>query len=83
MIENNALQILSSFEIFKGLGEIDLKKIQAKCQRIEFKEAEMLMKEGQLEVCLPEQSGAIKYRRPTKVKLVIEHEGDFLEIFSH
>ena len=94
MIEDNILQILSSFEIFKGLAEIDLKVIQAKCQRIKFKEAEMLMKEGQLssaiyiiikgqvEVCLPEQSGEIKYRRPTKVKLAIEHEGDFFGEYS-
>jgi len=94
MIENKTLQVLSSFQLFKGLTEIDLKAIHAKCQRIKFKEAETLMKEGQtnsaiyiiikgqVEVCLPERSGEIKYRRPTKVKLAIEHEGDFFGEYS-
>ena len=94
MIENKTLQILSSFQLFKGLRETDLKAIHAKCQRIKFKETEILMKEGQtnsaiyiiikgqVEVCLPERSGEIKYRRPTKVKLAIEHEGDFFGEYS-
>ena len=94
MIKNNTLQIISSFEIFKGLTETDLNAIHAKCQRVKFKETEVLMKEGQLnsaiyiiikgqaEVSLPEQSGEIKYRRPTKVKLAIEHEGDFFGEYS-
>jgi len=94
MIETNTLQILSSFELFKGLTEVDLKGIHAKCQRTKFKEAEILMKEGQInsaiyiiikgqvEVCLPEQDEEIKYRRPTKVKLAIEHEGGFFGEYS-
>ena len=94
MIENKTLQILSSFQLFKGLKEADLKAIHAKCQRIKFKETETLIKEGQTnsaiyiiiegeaEVCLPEQSGDIKHRRPTKVKLAIENEGDFFGEYS-
>ena len=94
MTENNTLQILSRFEIFKGLTEVDLNEIHAKCQRIKFKEAEILMKEGQInsaiyiiikgqvEVCLPEQSGEAKYKRPTKVKLAVEHDGDFFGEYS-
>ncbi len=94
MIETNTFQILSSFELFKGLTEVDLKEIHAKCQRIKFKEAEILVKEGQInsaiyiiikgqvEVCLPEQNEEIKYRRPTKVKLAIENEGDFFGEYS-
>jgi CRP/FNR family cyclic AMP-dependent transcriptional regulator len=94
MTENNTLQILSRFEIFKGLTEVDIKEIHAKCQRIKFKEAEILMKEGQInsaiyiiikgqvEVCLPEQSGEAKYKRPTKVKLAVEHDGDFFGEYS-
>ncbi|MBC8549984.1 MAG: cyclic nucleotide-binding domain-containing protein [Candidatus Brocadiales bacterium] len=94
MIKNNTLQIISSFEIFKGLTETDLNAIHAKCQRVKFKETEVLMKEGQLnsaiyiiikgqaEVSLPEQSGEIKYRRPTKVKLAVEQDGDFFGEYS-
>ncbi len=94
MIENKILQILSNFEIFKELTGDDVKKIQANCQRLKFKEADILIKEGQInsalyiivhgqaEVCLPEQSGEIKYKRPTKVKLAIENEGDFFGEYS-
>ncbi len=94
MIENNTIHILSRFEIFKGLTEDDLKQIHAKCQRIKFKEAEILMKEGQVssaiyiiiegeaEVCLPEQNVKVKYRRPTKVKLAVDHEGEFFGEYS-
>ena len=94
MIENNSLQILSSFEIFKGLTEVELKEIHTKCQRVKFKESEILMKEGQInsaiyiiikgqvEVCLTEQSGEAKYKRPTKVKLAVEQGGDFFGEYS-
>lgn len=94
MVENRILQILSNFEIFKGLTGDDVKKIQANCQRIKFKEAEILIKEGQInsalyiivhgraEVCLPEQSGEIKHKRPTKIKLATEHDGDFFGEYS-
>jgi len=94
MIENKILQILSNFEIFKGLTEDDLKKIHANCQRLKFKETDILIREGQsnsaifivingqMEVCLPEQNGEIKYKRPTKVKLAIENEGDFFGEYS-
>ncbi len=94
VVENRILQILSSFEIFKGLTEDDFKKIQANCQQLKFKESDILMQEGQInsalyiivqgraEVCLPEQNGEIKYKRPTKVKLDIENEGDFFGEYS-
>lgn len=94
MIENKILRILSNFEIFKGLTEDDLKKIQANCQRLKFREADILLQEGQsnsalfiimegqAEVCLPEQNREIKYKRPTKVKLAIENEGDFFGEYS-
>jgi CRP/FNR family cyclic AMP-dependent transcriptional regulator len=94
MIENQTLQILSNFEIFKELSGDDLKKIHANCQRLKFKEADILMKEGQrnaalyiiikgqAEVCLPEQNGKIKHKRPTKVKLIIDNEGDFFGEYS-
>ena len=72
MIESKNLQVLSSFEIFKGLTEDDLKKIQVNCQRLRFKEGDVLLKEGQVnpdlyiiingqvEICLPEQNIEIK-----------------------
>ncbi len=94
MIENKILQILSNFEIFKGLTEDDVKKIQANCQRLKFKKADILIKEGQInsalyiivhgqaEVCLPEQSGEREHKRPTAVKLAIENEGDFFGEYS-
>ncbi|MBT5306675.1 MAG: cyclic nucleotide-binding domain-containing protein [Candidatus Scalindua sp.] len=79
---------------FKGLTEDDLKKIQVNCQRQRFKEGDILLKEGQVnsdfyiiingqvEVCLPEQNVEIKSKRPTKVKLAIENEGDFFDEYS-
>jgi len=78
MIENNSLQILSSFEIFKGLTEVELKEIHTKCQRVKFKESEILMKEGQInsaiyiiikgqvEVCLPDKVGKQNIKGPQK-----------------
>ncbi len=94
MTEDKILQILSNFEIFKGLTEEDVKKIQTNCQRLKFKEADILMKEGQInsaiyiiikgqvEICLPEQNEEAKFKRPTKVKLAIENEGDFFGEYS-
>ncbi len=94
MIENKILQILSNFEIFKGLTEDDVKKIQTNCQRLKFKEADILMKEGQVnsaiyiiikgqvEICLPEQNEETKSKRPTKVKLAIENKGAFFGEYS-
>ncbi len=94
MIESKNLQILSSFVIFKGLTEDDLKMIQVNCQRQRFKEGDILLKEGQVnsdfyiiingqvEVCLPEQNIEIKSKRPTKVKLAIENEADFFGEYS-
>ncbi|MCP4254134.1 MAG: cyclic nucleotide-binding domain-containing protein [Candidatus Scalindua sp.] len=94
MTENKILQVLSNFEIFKGLTEEDVKKIQTHCQRLKFKEADILMKEGQInsaiyiivkgqvEICLPEQNEESKFKRPTKVKLAIENEGDFFGEYS-
>ncbi len=94
MIEARTLKIISGFEIFKGLTEVDLKVIQAKCQGAIFKESEILIKEGQVssaiyvivkgqvEICLPEQNEEAKYKRPTKVKLAIKGVGDFFGEYS-
>ncbi len=94
MTENKILQILSNFEIFKDLTEDDVKLIQANCQRLKFIKSDILMKEGQVnsaiyiiikgqvEVCLPEQDGGAEFKRPTKVKLAIEKEGDFFGEYS-
>jgi hypothetical protein len=48
MIENKILQVLSNFEIFKGLTGDDIKNIPANCQRLKLKEADILIKEGHL-----------------------------------
>ncbi len=37
---------------------------------------------GQVEICLPEQNEEAKFKRPTKVKLAIENEGDFFGEYS-
>ncbi len=47
MVDINTLQILSGFEIFRGLTESDIEMLHAKCQGVKFKESEILMKEGQ------------------------------------
>jgi len=87
MLESNELHILSGFEIFKGLTDDDLDKIYTNSQKVRFKEADTLIKEGQanstlyiiikgqVEVFLPEQNQDKKYKRPTEVKLAILNEG--------
>ncbi len=94
MVDTNTLQILSGFEIFRGLTESDIEILHAKCQGVKFKESEILMKEGQVssaiyiiingqvDICLPEQDEKVKHKRPTKVKLATESEGDFFGEYS-
>ncbi len=48
MSENKTLHILSTSELFKGLTIDDLKKLYSYCQKVEFKETDTLIKEGQI-----------------------------------
>ncbi len=48
MSEKKALHILSTSELFEGLTIDDLKKLYSYCQKVEFKEIDTLIKEGQL-----------------------------------
>jgi CRP-like cAMP-binding protein len=94
MSESKELHILSNFEIFKGLTSSDLEDIHAHCQKIVFKETDILIREGQtnstlsiiikgqVEVILPGQDQSKEYKRATKVKLSILDEGDFFGEYS-
>ena len=98
MFEDETLQILSNFEIFKGLTGDDLKNIYTYCQRVRFNETDILINEGetnatlhiiikgQVEVFLPEQDQDQdqdkRFKRPTKVKLAILNEGCFFGEYS-
>lgn len=89
MSENKTLHILSTSELFKGLTIDDLKKLYRYCQKVEFKETDTLIKEGQIvselyiiikgqaEVLLPKQS-----KRLETVKLAIKNVGGFFGEYS-
>ncbi len=89
MSENKALHILSTSELFNGLTIDDLKKLYRHCQKVEFKETDTLIKEGQIvsalyiiikgqaEVLLPKQN-----QRLETVKLAIKNVGGFFGEYS-
>ncbi len=89
MSENKTLHILSASELFNGLTIDDLKKLYRYCQKVEFKETDTLIKEGQIvsalyiiikgqaEVLLPKQS-----KRLQTVKLAIKNVGGFFGEYS-
>ncbi|KKM17040.1 hypothetical protein LCGC14_1679810 [marine sediment metagenome] len=89
MPENKTLHILSNSELFNGLTIDDLKKLYSYCQKVEFKETDTLIKEGQIvselyiitkgqaEVLLPKQS-----KRLETVKLATKKVGGFFGEYS-
>ncbi len=89
MSENKTLHVLSNSELFEGLTIDDLKKLYRYCQKVEFKETDTLIKEGQIvsalyiiikgqaEVLLPKQS-----KRLETVKLAIKKVGGFFGEYS-